>query len=122
MSTGRLVKGMRTFDRVENRGYIFIVTPREDLRENRPLDASEFAVHLDHIREERAHPDYLDPARFFEGTYLTKNLLNLSSQVVRRLSGHKTDEIEPALRVSPRITKVPCGHAISNCPSDRLGL
>jgi phytochelatin synthase len=24
MSTGRLVKGMRTFDRVENRGYIFI--------------------------------------------------------------------------------------------------
>lgn len=26
------------------------VTPREDLRENRPLDASEFAVHLDHIR------------------------------------------------------------------------
>ena len=28
-----------------------VVTPREDLRENRPLDASEFAVHLDHIRE-----------------------------------------------------------------------
>jgi hypothetical protein len=32
-----------------------IVTPREDLRENRPLDASEFAVHLDHIRHD-AHP------------------------------------------------------------------
>ena len=31
-----------------------VVTPREDLRENRPLDASEFAVHLDHIRLGRA--------------------------------------------------------------------
>lgn len=30
-----------------------VVTPREDLRENRPLDASEFAVHLDHIRTGR---------------------------------------------------------------------
>jgi hypothetical protein len=68
-----------------------VVTPREDLRENRPLDASEFAVHLDHIREQRAHPDYVNPERFFERTYLTKNLLNLSSQVVRRLSGHKVE-------------------------------
>ena len=28
-----------------------IVEPREDLREGRPLDASEFAVHLDKVRE-----------------------------------------------------------------------
>lgn len=68
-----------------------VVTPREDLRQNRPLDASEFAVHLDHIRDRRAHPDYLEPARFFERTYLTRNLLDLSSQVVRRLSGHKVE-------------------------------
>jgi hypothetical protein len=68
-----------------------VVTPREDLRDNRPLDASEFAVHLDHIRDERAHPDYLEPSRFFERTYLTKNLLDLSSQVVRRLSGQKVE-------------------------------
>lgn len=68
-----------------------VVTPREDLRENRPLDASEFAVHLDHIRDRRAHPDYLEPGRFFERTYLTKNLLDLSSQVVRRLSGQKVE-------------------------------
>lgn len=66
-----------------------VVTPREDLRENRPLDASEFAVHLDHIREQNAHPDYVDPERFFARTYLTESLLNLSSQVVRRLSGIK---------------------------------
>lgn len=66
-----------------------VVTPREDLRENRPMDASEFAVHLDHIRQKRDNVsvDYLDPARFFERTYLTGSLLDLSSQVVRRLSG-----------------------------------
>jgi hypothetical protein len=68
-----------------------VVTPREDLRENRPLDASEFAVHLDHIRDHRAHPDYLEPGRFFDRTYLTKSLLDLSSQVVRRLSGIKVE-------------------------------
>lgn len=68
-----------------------VVTPREDLRDNRPLDASEFAVHLDHIRDHRAHPDYLEPARFFDRTYLTKSLLDLSSQVVRRLSGIKVE-------------------------------
>lgn len=66
-----------------------VVTPREDLRENRPMDASEFAVHLDHIRERResVSTDYLDPRRFFERTYLTGSLLDLTSQVVRRLSG-----------------------------------
>ena len=51
-----------------------VVTPREDLREGRPLDASEFAVHLDHVREGRAPADYQDPARFFERTYVTRTL------------------------------------------------
>lgn len=68
-----------------------VVTPREDLRENRPLDASEFAVHLDHIRNGHAHPDYTKPERFFERTFLTASLLDLSSQVVRRLSGIKVE-------------------------------
>ena len=27
-----------------------VVFPREDLREGKPMDASEFAVHLDHVR------------------------------------------------------------------------
>jgi hypothetical protein len=63
------------------------VLPREDLREDRPLDASEFAVHLDHIREGRAPKDYQEPERFFERTYLTASLLDLSAQTVRRLSG-----------------------------------
>jgi len=64
-----------------------VVTPREDLRENRPLDASEFAVHLDHIRDGRAHADYVKPERFFDRTYLTTSLTDLASQVLRRLSG-----------------------------------
>lgn len=66
-----------------------VVTPREDLREGRPLDASEFAVHLDQVRDGRAHADYQKPERFFERTYLTRNLRSLAAEVVRRLSGKK---------------------------------
>jgi hypothetical protein len=68
-----------------------VVTPREDLREGKPLDASEFAVHLDQVREGRAPADYQNPERFFERTYLTKNLASLASEVIRRLSGEKTE-------------------------------
>src|SRR5205085_6486132 len=64
-----------------------VVELREDLRENRPLDASEFAVHLDQIRDGRAPKDYADPRRFFERTYVTGSLLDLAAQVQRRLSG-----------------------------------
>lgn len=63
------------------------VTPREDLRDNRPLDASEFAIHLDQVCDGRAPEDYTQPDRFFERTYLTGGLLDLAAQVVRRLSG-----------------------------------
>lgn len=68
-----------------------VVYPREDLREGKPLDASEFAVHLDQVRDGRANPDYQDPARFFSKTYLTKSLLSVASEAVRRLSGIKTE-------------------------------
>jgi predicted AAA+ superfamily ATPase len=68
-----------------------VATPREDLREGRPLDAAEFAVHLDHVRDGRASEDYQDPERFFDRTYLTKNLTLLGSQVLRRLSGEMTE-------------------------------
>jgi hypothetical protein len=68
-----------------------IVTPRDDLREGKPLDASEFAVHLDHVRDGRAPAVYQNPAEFFERTFLTKNLRELTVQVVRRLSGVKLE-------------------------------
>lgn len=64
-----------------------VVDPREDLKEGRPLDASEFAVHLDKVREGTAPVDYQDPRRFFERTYLTETLKEFSSEVVARLSG-----------------------------------
>ena len=68
-----------------------IITPREDLRDGKPLDASEFAVHLDHVRDGRAPTVYREPAEFFERTFLTKNLRELSAQVVRRLSGVRVE-------------------------------
>ncbi|HBT76904.1 MAG TPA: AAA family ATPase [Planctomycetaceae bacterium] len=68
-----------------------VISPREDLRENRPLDASEFAVHLDHVREGTAPPDYQDAKRFFDRTFLTKNLSDLAVEVLRRLSGVQTE-------------------------------
>lgn len=67
--------------------WYHVLPPREDLREGRPLDASEFAVHLDHVRENRAPRDYQEPARFFDRTYLTRNLREFAAQTVRRLSG-----------------------------------
>jgi len=68
-----------------------VVTPCEDLREGKPLDASEFAVHLDDVRNGSAPPDYQKPDRFFARTYLTKNLSTLAGEAVRRLSGQRTE-------------------------------
>jgi hypothetical protein len=68
-----------------------VVTPREDLAQGKPLDAAEFAVHLDDVRLDRAPADYQTPERFFDRTYLTKNLTSFAAEVVRRLSGEKTE-------------------------------
>ena len=68
-----------------------VITPREDLRDGRPLDASEFAVHLDHVRDGRAPDDYKNPERFFDRTFLTASLQELGGGVVRRLSGIKVE-------------------------------
>lgn len=68
-----------------------VVKPREDLRDNKPIDASEFAVHLDKVRLGNAPDDYKLPNRFFDRTYLTENLTGLGAEVVRRLSGNTTE-------------------------------
>lgn len=67
-----------------------IVTPRDDLKEGRPLDAAEFAINLDLVRTGLATEDYLDPKQFFKRTYLTENLTGLAAEVIRRLSGERT--------------------------------
>ncbi|HNG99037.1 MAG TPA: DUF499 domain-containing protein [Leptospiraceae bacterium] len=76
-----------------------IISPREDLREGRPLDASEFAVHLDHVRDGVAGKDYTDPVKFFQRTYLTESLLDFASQAVRRWNGI-TVETSPIFNLS----------------------
>lgn len=68
-----------------------LISPREDLREERPLDASEFAVHLDQVRDNQGPDVYRVPEEFFRRTFLTKNLLSLASEVVRRLNGGVTE-------------------------------
>lgn len=68
-----------------------VVTPREDLREGKPLDAAEFAVHLDQVRDGRAPSDYQKPEQFFDRTYLTQTLTTFGAEAMRRLSGEKTE-------------------------------
>ena len=68
-----------------------VVTPREDLRDGKPLDASEFAVHLDQVRDGRAPAVYQNPERFLERTFLTRGLTGVAAEVLRRLSGEKTE-------------------------------
>lgn len=68
-----------------------VIAPREDLIEGKPLDASEFAVHLDHVRLGTAPKVYTDPEKFFHRTYLTQTLLDMAAQTVRRFSGITTE-------------------------------
>ncbi len=64
-----------------------VAVPREDLRTGVPLDAAEFAIHLDQVVDGRAPLDYRDPVRFFARTYLTKAYRALTGEVLRRLAG-----------------------------------
>ncbi|MDR2172171.1 MAG: DUF499 domain-containing protein, partial [Planctomycetaceae bacterium] len=67
-----------------------VVSPREDIRDNRPLDASEFAVHLDHVRNGKAPEDYKNAGKFFARTFITANLRSLAVDVLKRLNGITT--------------------------------
>jgi hypothetical protein len=64
-----------------------VIDPREDLREGKALDTAEFAVHLDMVHDKRGYELYWKPEQFFARTYLTKSLLDLAAETVRRLSG-----------------------------------
>jgi len=68
-----------------------VVVPREDLREGKPLDAGEFAVHLEKVRKGSAPSVYQNPEEFFSRTFLTKNLISLAAETIRRLSGEITE-------------------------------
>jgi len=64
-----------------------VAVPREDLRKGIPLDAAEFAIHLDQVIDGRAPLDYREPERFFRRTYLTKAYREMAAEVMRRLAG-----------------------------------
>lgn len=64
-----------------------VAMPREDLRKGQPLDASEFAIHLDQVIEGRAPRDYREPDRFFARTEITRGLETLAVETLRRLAG-----------------------------------
>src|SRR5436309_30275 len=59
-----------------------IVTPRKDLREGKALDASEFAVHLDQVREGKAPPDCRNHDRFFARGWLTALLDRIHQSMI----------------------------------------
>jgi predicted AAA+ superfamily ATPase len=68
-----------------------LIKPRKDLRQGNVPEASEFAVHLDQVRDGRAIDEYKNPAMFFTRTYLTKNLTRFAAEAIRRLSGEKVE-------------------------------
>ena len=76
-----------------------VIKPREDLREGKSQDASEFAVHLDRVRDGTGRPDYVNPDQFFAKTFLASNLLDLSGQVVRRMAG-ETSHTSPVFNLA----------------------
>ena len=76
-----------------------VIKPREDLCEGKSQDASEFAVHLDRVRDGTARPDYSKPEQFFSKTYLATNLLDLAAQTMRRLSG-ETSHTSPVFNLA----------------------
>lgn len=66
-----------------------VATPRQDLRQGKPLDAAQFAVHLDRVVAGEAPPQYREPESFFARTYLTDGLKRFAGEVLRRLSGER---------------------------------
>jgi hypothetical protein len=73
-----------------------VTQPREELRQGRSLDPSEFAVHLDQIASGTAPEDYKQPDKFFHRTFFSKALVDHCAMVLRRLSG-ETANTAPVL-------------------------
>src|SRR5438067_2753505 len=64
-----------------------VVLPRQELREGRSLDPSEFAVHLEQVVAGNAPRDYVEPAKFFSRNYFSNALVDHCGMVLRRLNG-----------------------------------
>jgi hypothetical protein len=66
-----------------------VAVPREDLRKRKPLDAAQFAVHLDRVVAGEAPPEYVDAERFLTRTFITEGLKRFAGEVLRRLAGER---------------------------------
>ena len=55
-----------------------VIDPRDHVRKGTALETSEFAVHLDQVRDGRAAEVYRNPEQFFSRTYLTRGLIRLA--------------------------------------------
>ncbi len=64
-----------------------VITPRKDLYEAIIPQALETGLRLDKVRHGQAIDEYANPEHFLARTHLTSSLLQLSTQVLRRLSG-----------------------------------
>src|SRR5437899_5304621 len=73
-----------------------VVLPRQELREGRSLDPSEFAVHLEQVVAGTAPADYVKPEKFFARNYFSKALVEHCGMVLRRLNG-ETANTAPVL-------------------------
>src|SRR6267143_730641 len=68
-----------------------VARPHEDIIEGR-FDPSIYAVNIYSVYMGTASPDYQNPDRFFEKTFLTRGLKDLLISVLRRLEGQMNAE------------------------------
>lgn len=63
-----------------------VLSPHPDVQSGN-FHAAEFAADLAMVARGEGDPEYTDPVRFFERTYLTEGIRDILSRAVRRLSG-----------------------------------
>ncbi len=63
-----------------------VVTPHDNIKQGR-VKQNDFAASLADVLHQSGNPDYYDPVRFFNRTFLTGGLRQLAGEVVGRLTG-----------------------------------
>lgn len=63
-----------------------VVTPHDNIKQGK-VKQNDFAASLADVLNSSGNPDYFDPVRFFNRTFLTAGLRQLAGEVVGRLTG-----------------------------------
>jgi hypothetical protein len=63
-----------------------VVTPHDNIKQGK-VKQNDFAASLSDVLNSSGNPDYFDPVRFFNRTFLTGGLRQLAGEVVGRLTG-----------------------------------